>query len=742
MSRFMRTSSKGAFCLFVTCLALAARAGYEADIDAVAKQAEPWPAEIVIRQTNAASKEMYRQTAEVFLAGIRSITEYMVKQPKPYPNIGFYIGNALWLARQYSLTEDEAYARTVALCLDHAHRLIAEPPPDQRNTVPSWDTVRDLYWIDAWLKKSPAYTETHRQFVRDIAVRACPSFPASAEYGVHNRTAGAALAGQCLIALVPDAPDAAKWKTYADTVWGQFWTARDTEESTDHYTGLWFRYLLDWIQIRGVDKEFWSDPGVKRMMERFLYQAFPMGSLPHYSDTCGWNVSWGHWVFIFESCATAYKDGRYKWAAHRIYDYGIDRIEKLSSWGYTGEEAGWSLLKASIVADDSIPERPREKDVALLIRHKAIQRTEADRVKSGQFLDLLQEMVPDKLVFNSGSDRDGLSMMVDVVGDAGHSHARRPTILALADHQSVLLMGLGYMDRNPEDHDIPQVIDYDGYPYDNTPYHIKSTNNLVLEVRSYDLGPAGYASARIGNYMGYPATLTREFMFVKNVGVVVKDTIEFAVDLKLRWGSLYRVRNLGPDYGENWANTYLGEWIPLRSLGKNAPVLTRWRNSPRDLLICYAPDPQAKLEVVDESAADKTCPLPLRLEYTFRQKVTPDSPVTTTTLLLPHAPGPAKDLAARARFLLNEPKRTVMEFADPTGATHVIVFNRSGQQLKAGGVTTDGSAAYVCKRGGKIAAAGLLEGKTLRCGWRSVSRLAPVPQANVVPSDGGDTVPP
>ncbi|MHB9130507.1 MAG: hypothetical protein ACYDBB_05370 [Armatimonadota bacterium] len=734
MSKSKRILNK-IICSLLVAMAGAAYAGYAGNIDDVLKKAEPWPAQITIPQNDKVTKEMYLQTADTFFIGVKGNTDYHLKQPKAYPNMGFHVGNALWTARKYQMTGDEQYAQIAAKCLEYANRLITEPQTE-KNTVPGWENVRDLYWVDAWLKKSPAYTDLHRKYVHDIAVRACPHFQVSPEYGVHNRTAGAALTGQCLIALAPDAPDAEKWKTYADTIWKQFWDAKDTEESTDHYVALWFRYLFDWVQVRGVSKEFWADPDIKRMMERFLYQAFPMGSLPHYSDSCGWNVSWGHWVFIFESCATAYRDGRYKWAAHRIYNYGTNRIEKLNSWAYTGEEAGWSLVKAALLADDAIAEKPREKDVALLMRHKGVQRSEDERKRTSRFFDFLpNEMAPDKLVFYSGSDRDGLSMMVDVVGDAGHSHARRPTILALADHQSVLLMGLGYMDRNPEDHNIPQVIDYDGYPYENTPYHIKSTNNLVQQVRSFDLGAVGYGSTQIGNYLGYPAVLNRDLVFIKNVGVVVKDTVSFSVDLKLRWGSLYRVRNLGPDYGANWANTYLGEWIPLPGLGKNAAVLTRWHNSPRDLLIYYAPDKQAKLEVVDEGVTNKTCPLPLRVEYTLRQNVAPDAPVTTTTLLLPHPPGPGKPLADKVKVYLNEPKRTVMEFTDPEGAIHLVVINHSGTPIKTATLSTDAEIACISMKGKQVTAVALLGGKQLMLNGKSLAGMAKAAVANVVPAN-------
>jgi len=385
------------------------------------------------------------------------------------------------------------------------------------------------------------------------------------------------------------------------------------------------------------------------------------------------------------------------------------------------------------VADDSIPERPREHEVAMLVRHKAIQRSESERIATRQFFDLLPEMAPDKLVFYGGSERDALSMLVDVVGDAGHSHARRPAILALADHRSVLLMSLGYLERLPEEHNIPLVADYEGYPYDNTPYHIKSDNNRVREALAVDLGTAGYGRVRVDNYQGYPATLLREIVFVKPAGVVIRDTLTMGVDLKVRWGPLYRVRNVGPDHGAQWINTYLGEWVPLRGLGRNAPVYTRWRNSPRDLLIYFLPDRQGKLEVVDERPRDTTLPLPLRVQYTLRQGLRAGVPVTAVTLLLPHAPGSGSPLAEGVRVYQSDPALTAVEFPDATGTHNLVVLNSSGRRVRCGDLSTDARVACVRHAEGKVVGVAMYQGKELIFGGADLANRAPAAKAGVIP---------
>lgn len=695
---------------------------------------EPRTAEARIAHIPRVRKIMYRDTAKIFFRNIERTASHWLKQSDPYPNISEYVEHIKWLAYMHYLTGSQAYARTAAANIAQAHRLITGARKESQNARPRWQEVAPLYFIDKWLDNSSAYTPRHRVWVRNIALRAAPSFPsASVEYGAFNRAFLGAITGEALLRLVPDAPDADKWRQYKEQVWDYWWQYRDTDESSDHYNALWFRYLLQWVEMRGVEKQFWSDRGIKRLFERFLYQVFPAGVLPHYSDSPGWNTAWGHWVYLFEACATHFRDGRYKWAAHRIYDYSVNRIEDIGSWSYTGREAGWSLLSAYAVADDTIPEKPRDTDIALLTRHKIVQRSEGARKLSNQFFDLAAEQAPDKIVFYSGSGPDALSMMVDVAGAAGHGHAKPTALISLMDHQSVLLMSPGYTDREAEHHNIPILADYEGYPYDNTPYHVKSGNNLVEDVSVLELGSAAYSRIRVKNYQGYPASLEREIVFIKNAGVLVKDTLTPSVSLRARWSPVYRVRNAGPEHGTSWINTYLGGWIPVRGLGQNAEVVTRWLNNPRDLLIYFLPDPQVGLEVVDENRLDKTVPLPLRVQHTRRRQLEAGVSDTSTALLLPSRPGSAGYLAGKIRVLLDRPRQTVVEFTDDRGISNLVVLNSAASDIQAGDLVTNAEVACIRRRGMEIVSVAMLKGDYLKFAGRDLSAEAPRPLTSLVP---------
>ncbi|HEY3377046.1 MAG TPA: hypothetical protein VGL77_06070, partial [Armatimonadota bacterium] len=456
------------------------------------------------------------------------------------------------------------------------------------------------------------------------------------------------------------------------------------------------------------------------------------------------------WVYFLEAAAAQYHDGRFKQAAHRIYNYGINRIQDLDSWGYTGSEAGWSLLDAWAITDDSLGETPREKDVALTQRHTIVQNTDAQQQQTGRHMELFSTWEPDKLVFASGTDKDGLALLLDAVGDADHGHKKPPMTVQLSDHQSVLLMALGYMERLPEDHDRPLVMDFDGYPYDNTVYFNKNTNDTVTGAHVYELGGVGYGTVQMTRYQGYPANFDRDVVFIKNVGVVMKDRVTFTAltgesDIWLRWGSLYRTANVGPDYGNNWINSYLGEWLPVRGSGNpNGAVYAQWHNSKRDLLIYFLPNEAGTMELVDKKQLpdgtnlDSTLPLRWQVQYSIRQTTTANAPVSATTLLLPHSSGPASTLAGGVTVAHDDAQYTVFSFTGEDGALYSVVLNRSGAAVSAGGVATDGQMAYVKCVSGTVTNAALYGGTYLTVNGQNVTALAATAKEQLVPAPLSD----
>ncbi|HEY3417856.1 MAG TPA: hypothetical protein VGM23_13310, partial [Armatimonadota bacterium] len=130
---------------------------------------------------------------------------------------------------------------------------------------------------------------------------------------------------------------------------------------------------------------------------------------------------------------------------------------------------------------------------------------------------------------------------------------------------------------------------------------------------------------------------------------------------------------------------------------------------------------------------------PYRLQYTLRQPAQPNVPLATTTLLLPHPPGPAAPLARAVKVYLNEPTRTALEFVDAnTGAAHLVVLNRTGGVVSfftpRGEVKTDAQVAYLQWSAGKLTAVALHGGKTLTLAGKNLAPQAKPAEANIVPA--------
>lgn len=268
---------------------LAASTAYTEDLAEVAASAEPWTNDPHLGSLKRVTRGMYLDTAQIFLGDVLRTTDQWLSRAQPYPNARAYIENAKWLSFAYRVDKEEAMAARAAKCIGEAYRLISEFPELAEGTLPGWQQVSVLFFIDKWLADSDSYTAMHRTRLRDLARIAAPRFPRErVEYGSFNRAFLGAITGEALLLLVPDAPDADHWRRYKEKIWDYWWRVRDTDESAEHYNALWFRYLLQWVEMREYQEEFWRDTGVRALFERYLYQVFPMGTVPHYSDSTGW----------------------------------------------------------------------------------------------------------------------------------------------------------------------------------------------------------------------------------------------------------------------------------------------------------------------------------------------------------------------------------------------------------------------------------------------------------------------
>ncbi|OPZ87866.1 MAG: hypothetical protein BWY76_00258 [bacterium ADurb.Bin429] len=85
-------------------------------------------------------------------------------------------------------------------------------------------------------------------------------------------------------------------------------------------------------------------------------------------------------------------------------------------------------------------------------------------------------------------------------------------------------------------------------------------------------------------------------------------------------------------------------------------------------------------------------------------------------------------------MLANTAELTALEFADETGARHLVALNRKGGAVNLPGVlSTDAYVAYARKEGEKVTAAALLNGKALTAWGTDAAKLAPKAEAVTAP---------
>jgi len=243
-------------CLAALALAGLARADYTNDIGGLIRKAEPWPAEVALEPSAPADRDRYLATARVHFESIRSMAVYWLQQAKPYPT---------WASTSATRPGSRP-------CIAPWAGRISPPTPAGASSTPSvcsmtlrrtereagWDQVRDLYWVDRWLTAAPPTpTRTGGRCATSLARPAV--VPAQVEYGAFNRPFGAALCGESLLALAPDAAGCRPLRTYIEEVWngcGGSGTPREHGPLQRPLVSL----PADWAAIRGAENTLWSDP--------------------------------------------------------------------------------------------------------------------------------------------------------------------------------------------------------------------------------------------------------------------------------------------------------------------------------------------------------------------------------------------------------------------------------------------------------------------------------------------------
>ncbi|MDP6118186.1 MAG: hypothetical protein QGG53_40490 [Planctomycetota bacterium] len=528
--------------------------------------------------------------------------------------------------------------------------------------------------------------------------------------GSQHRSQGEGVMKRLAAIKYPDAPEAKEWTNYFNTVWQDWWEFRDTSANdTGYFFGMTFPVIIG-AHLMGM-KEVFTDEGMDPFWERLLHSISSEGAVAPYGAHGGWNSHAASLLWMFELKARYSRDGRYRWAAHRIFNYLLFQSERLQSHHQPMHWSKFGMGLAWLFADDSVkPVAPRKTSTltwrkeTLRVRGKEgakryLKNLDPDPERAQICCGLLvtKEVKPHKLVLRSGWNPGDLFMLVDLF--PRHDPMNPGGILGLMRHGSAMTMTLTSK-AETDWHNMLMVEDLSGIASIRSNENPDTVDSYRMEVTIptfTDHALATHAVTRTTDFIGFPMMNEREFFFVKNRFVLVRDRAHFEESFLARLGPTWFAENIGPQVGPNWANTFMAE---PRTHG------IALKNPPWDLLIVHAPKPDRKLIVrqrgISEFKARYTSTENM-IRYRWQGVTKPGQVVQFSQVLLPHAPmrKPA-ELASKIEFIADDHEKTVVRIQAEKDREEWLVLNQTGGLIEFGKLKTDAKQVYVDVRDGRV----------------------------------------
>ena len=357
-----------------------------------------------------------------------------------------YLADAL--AFLYKVTGDKSYAARVVKILEEYSELkkfypeeFAKLRVEYSEGIPALPNFFFLYpYVRAYLivKNSGLLNEELKRRITDGIISSVDHLSYFPEWGAHNRTVLRALSYLLGSIAFPDHPSASLWRKQAEVLIYDNLGKWEAEDAT-LYNGVWLHALLIYIENTG------SEDILKGHIFRYYFDYYlnlitPFGTIVDVGDA-NFNSGFERFIACFEKAASFYKDGRYKYAAEKIFRRML----------YDGRE---SAGLASIISDAY-----RWCDD----RIKAITPTDQSR-------EVLEDIIGKKIVFRTGWDSLSTFLLLNYrdEGDGNyltryylrntipveeekmhHGSSDENAISFLMTHGSILLHHAGYRDALP-----------------------------------------------------------------------------------------------------------------------------------------------------------------------------------------------------------------------------------------------------------------------------------------------------
>lgn len=519
-------------------------------------------------------------------------------------------------------------------------------------------------------------------------------------------------------AWYPDIPEAEQWKRYSDLVFGDFWRAKDVPQNdTGYMMGPLIILICGGDQWTGDNRVF-EDPGMNRLWERLLVEISPDGLINPYGPNGGWNSTGDYRIAMLERLAAKTGDGRYRFGAHKLFNYLRYQQRSPSRQGLD-TAAPWLMALASIWADDRI--KPIEPDPGSLwnTRGAAIRIPHTDKQLTDRLLGhadfrenrghiccswyMTGEEWPDKLILRSGwnpGDFFGLielhptSFPANPGGIMGLNRWGAPFTQIVTSKGASVENRLLIEDVNQE---VKRRNHSDKLRIDEF-WRRGSMPDIRSEMTYFEDTPqATYARVRVQNMDGLPVVYEREFVFAKNRFLATREIVTFEESFEARLAPLWNTHNVGPQIGSHWANTFIHQ--PVANNGTRS-----MKSPPVDLLVWFAPRKDCELKVIDRLIDDpraEACPNQVRYQWegtpaigeqlVFTQVYFPHSPYrarATSNNPNPNARAAyANELQATAhasgiQILKDSPEVSVLRLELTPGQVEWVVFNPEMKSLQ------------------------------------------------------------
>jgi hypothetical protein len=517
----------------------------------------------------------------------------------------------------------------------------------------------------------------------------------------------------------------------------------DADDASSGYHWVWSPPALAIYFHTGDWKGFLANKGYVKTFDRYVEMVSPSGGCPTFGSDGGWPQP-GQAMWMFEYLSALTRNGRYRWSSQRIAEYYYNHYyDDLNQYHNPADMARYNFALAYLFADDTVPPVEPTPTSRITWRHPLISTPSEQRRAQPGICDHLMDptrWIPDKLVLSGSNDGKAPWALVDLLPMGGHAGETPGNLCAFLHQDAVLCGGQGYYELSQPFQNLLWIEDLDGLAADaRTP---------TVELPAY-VDDASYTFARISAtaYQHLPVRYTRDVLFGKSGFMVLKDRALFEATMKVRLGPCQQTRDLGPQCGTTWFNTYYDE-LYWTGLGLGYGVQS-FLNPPWDLLVYFSPRPDRKCTVKDDFAANPYRLSPVRVRQEWQGMARAGQLLTFTTVLLPHAPTMTpKDLVeppatakdpARIEILHDDDTLTVLKVIseqDPVSRQRTetwVMLNDTGTVQAAGPLESDAFVAVVELDGnGNPSSKSLAGGTVLRFKGQDLTAAARKPRMGPV----------